>query len=143
MGKFWTLSKIGLTPPLSDILDFFEFQTYLKNADPPYRINFRLFWISDVVLYSPSSPIWSKYLKFRLFWKMPPPPSVFKSLNLNFRLICLFFYPPPLFWTKSEIFPFFNYEASPKYFVHQIQMYCAQKKNFSKRLFFPLLIKGL
>ena len=29
------MSQIGLTPPpLLDIPDFFEFQTYLKNADP-------------------------------------------------------------------------------------------------------------
>ena len=32
-------------PPLSDIWDFFEFETYLKNADPPSRINLRHFWI--------------------------------------------------------------------------------------------------
>ena len=32
-------------PPLSDILDFFEFQTYLKKAEPPPPswINFRYF----------------------------------------------------------------------------------------------------
>ena len=31
------MSQIGLTPPplLLDISDFFEFQTHLKNADPP------------------------------------------------------------------------------------------------------------
>ena len=30
------MAQIGLTPPpLSDIWAFFEFQTYLKNADPP------------------------------------------------------------------------------------------------------------
>ena len=35
-GKFRTMSEKGLPPPhLSDISDFFEFQTYLKNADPP------------------------------------------------------------------------------------------------------------
>ena len=28
------MSEIGLTSPLLDISDFFEFQTYLKNADP-------------------------------------------------------------------------------------------------------------
>ena len=32
-------------PPLSDISDIFEFQTYLKNADLPSRIKFRHFWI--------------------------------------------------------------------------------------------------
>ena len=35
-GKFGTMSQIGLL----DISDFFKFQTYLKNADPPSRINF-------------------------------------------------------------------------------------------------------
>ena len=36
MGKLWTFSQIGLTPPpLSDISDLFEFQTYLENADFP------------------------------------------------------------------------------------------------------------
>ena len=41
------MSQIGLTPPplLSDLWDFFEFETYLKNADPPSRIKLRHFWI--------------------------------------------------------------------------------------------------
>ena len=40
------MSQIGFAPPpLSDIWDFFEFETYLKNADPPSRINFKHFWI--------------------------------------------------------------------------------------------------
>ena len=41
--NFGLWPKKAWPPPLSDILDFFEFQTYLKNADPPSRINFRHF----------------------------------------------------------------------------------------------------
>ena len=43
------------------------------------------------------------------FEKFRPPPSVFNSPNLKFRLICFIFDPPPppLFWKKSKIFPFF------------------------------------
>ena len=66
-----------LTPPFGSILDFFEFQT--------------LFYIAPRVTYGPQ--IWN--LDF--FEKFRPPPSVFTSPNLNFRLICFFFDPPPYF----------------------------------------------
>ena len=34
--KFGTMSQLGLTPPPpSNIWDIFEFQTFLKNVDPP------------------------------------------------------------------------------------------------------------
>ena len=47
--KFGTTSQLGLIPPPSDLWDIFEFQTFLKNVDPPpsYQIgtflNFRHF----------------------------------------------------------------------------------------------------
>ena len=51
-GKFGAMSQIGLTlplpTPLSDISDFFEFQTFLKNADPPSWINFRHFEFENI-----------------------------------------------------------------------------------------------
>ena len=48
-----------------------------------------------------------------IFEKLRPPPSFFKCPNLNLRHFCLFFIPPPLFGTLSQIFLFFNYDASP------------------------------
>ena len=40
-GEIWDNVPNRLDPaPLSDILDFFEFQTYLKNADPPLSDQF-------------------------------------------------------------------------------------------------------
>ena len=82
-----------LTPPFGSILDFFEFQT--------------LFYIAPRVPYGQN--IWN--LDF--FEKFRPPPSVFKSPNLNFRLICLFFDPPPPILEKVQNFPVFNFDASP------------------------------
>ena len=43
MGKFWTFSQIVLTPPppYRIFQTFFEFQTYLKNADPPLLDQFQ------------------------------------------------------------------------------------------------------
>ena len=78
-----------LTPPIGSILDFFEFQT--------------LFYIAPRVPYGPQ--IWN--LDF--FEKFRPPPSVFKSPNLNFRLT-FFFYPPP------------SFRKSPKFSVFLIMM---------------------
>ena len=45
--------------------------------------------------------------------KIETPPWVFKCLNLNFRHFWGAFDPPPLFGTLSQIFQFFNYDASP------------------------------
>ena len=70
-----------LTPPFGSILDFFEFPT--------------LFYIGPRVPYGPNIRNLDFFEKFR------PPPSVFKSPNLNFRLICLFFDPPPLLLEKT------------------------------------------
>ena len=41
------------------------------------------------------------------FEKFRPPPSVFKSPNLNFRLICFFFNPPTPISDKVRNFPVF------------------------------------
>ena len=45
--NFGENSKLGLTPPPPrlDNSEIFEFQNYLKNADPPSRIKFRHFLI--------------------------------------------------------------------------------------------------
>ena len=40
------MSQLGLTPP-SDLWDIFEFQTFLKNADPTPLTILGHFWISD------------------------------------------------------------------------------------------------
>ena len=44
-GNIWEKFPIRLDPPPppSDILDFFEFQTFLKKADTPHRSDFRQF----------------------------------------------------------------------------------------------------
>ena len=46
--KFGKNFQLGLTPsplPHPDNSEIFEFQNYFKNADPPYQIKFRRFWI--------------------------------------------------------------------------------------------------
>ena len=45
------------------------------------------------------------------FEKFRPPPSVFKSQNLNFRLICLFFTPPPYFGQSPKFSRFLIMKA--------------------------------
>ena len=48
-GKIWEKFPKSLDPPSpSEISDFFEFQTFLKIADPPSRIKFRHFGFSDI-----------------------------------------------------------------------------------------------
>ena len=42
-GKFGTNSQFGLTPPPSDNSDIFEFQTFLKIAEPPPSDRFQTF----------------------------------------------------------------------------------------------------
>ena len=44
-GARWSWVRGGIIIKKTDISDFFEFQTYLKNADPPFRSNFRHFLI--------------------------------------------------------------------------------------------------
>ena len=44
------MSQIGLTPPLSDIWDFFEFETYLKNADPPLGSIWDIFEFENMLM---------------------------------------------------------------------------------------------
>ena len=127
------MSQKGLTPPPP----YRIFETFLnlrliwKMLTPPSRIKLRhWFWehidggylgiftlkrgkLSVLIFFfrmGSESNLW-----LRLFWKIEIPPWVFKCPNLNFRHFCFFSYPPPpLFGTLSKIFPFLNYEASPK-----------------------------
>ena len=46
-GKIWDNVPIRVDPPPSDIWDIFEFETFLKNADPPPPIDLRHFWNWD------------------------------------------------------------------------------------------------
>ena len=47
-GKIWDNVPIRVDPlPPSDIWDIFEFETFLKNADPPLLIDLRHFWNWD------------------------------------------------------------------------------------------------
>ena len=43
-GKIWDKFPIRLDPPPSDNSDIFEFQTFLKNINPPSRNKFRHVW---------------------------------------------------------------------------------------------------
>ena len=144
MGKFWSFSKIGLTtpPPYLIFQKFLNFVLIWKMLIPPSWINFRHFWIWEHIDEGrpPRLTSWKGYwgiftmkrvklsasifpflgwgLKVTynsdFFEKLRPPPWVFKCPNLNFRLFCFFSDPPPLLGKKAEIFPFFNYDASPK-----------------------------
>ena len=124
-------------PPLpSDISDFFEFQTYLKNADPPYRINLRHFWIWEHIdggrttriniskglfrhIYIEKGQIKCFNFSFlgwgliiETFLKIWDPPHRFSNVRIWIWDIFVFF-SDPLFGTLSQIFLFFYYDASP------------------------------
>ena len=86
-----------LTPPFGSILDFFEFQT--------------LFYIAPRVTYGPQ--LWN----LGFFEKFRPPPHQFSKVHIwILDLFVCFLTPSSLFWKKSKIFPFFNYEISPNAF---------------------------
>ena len=73
----------------------FKFQTFWKNSDPPHRFSKVPIQISD------------------FFEKSRPPPMGFQKSEFEFQTFLFCFLPPPLLGKKAEIFPFFNYDASP------------------------------
>ena len=118
------MSQIGLPPPpLSDIWDFFEFETYLKNADPPSRINLRHFWIWEHIdggrtpqinilkglfrhIYIEKGQIkcfnfsflgWGLRVTYNwdIFEKLRPPPIGFQMSEFEFETFLVFFRSPP------------------------------------------------
>ena len=118
-----------LIPPLGSILDIFEFENIWWRKTPRTNILkglLRHIYIEkgQIKCFNFSFLGWGLKVTYNLdiFEKLRPPPWGFKCPNLNFRLFCFFLWPPPPFFgKKSAIFPFFNYDASPKTIISKYE----------------------